>query len=40
MTTQKPKFDIDAALKGLREGKDLTGQLNTITVQPELTVAL
>jgi putative transposase len=31
MTTQKPQFDIDAALKGLREGKDLTGKDGVLT---------
>lgn len=31
MTTQKPKFDIDAALEGLREGKDLTGKDGVLT---------
>ena len=31
MTTQKQKFDIDAALKGLCEGKDLTGTDGVLT---------
>jgi putative transposase len=31
MTTQKPQFDIDAALKGLREGKDLMGKDGVLT---------
>lgn len=31
MTTQKPQFDIDAALEGLREGKDLTGKDGVLT---------
>ena len=31
MTTQKPTFDIDTALKGLREGKGLTGKDGVLT---------
>lgn len=31
MTTQKPQFDIDSALKGLREGKGLTGKDGVLT---------
>ena len=31
MATQKPTFDIDAALKGLREGKGLTGKEGVLT---------
>ena len=31
MTTQKPQFDMDAALRGLREGRDLTGKDGILT---------
>jgi len=31
MTKQKPQFDMDAALKALREGKDLTGRDGILT---------
>ena len=31
MTTQKPQFDIDTVLKGLREGKNLTGKDGVLT---------
>lgn len=31
MTTDKPTFDIDAAIKSLREGKDLTGKNGVLT---------
>jgi len=31
MTQQKPQFDMDAALKALREGKDLTGRDGILT---------
>jgi len=31
MTTQKPQFDMDAALKALRKGKDLTGKDGILT---------
>lgn len=31
MATQKPQFDMDAALKALREGKDLTGKDGVLT---------
>lgn len=31
MTTQKPQFDMEAALKALREGKDLTGKDGVLT---------
>ena len=31
MATQKPQFDMDAALKALREGKDLTGKDGILT---------
>ncbi|MDT8407875.1 MAG: transposase, partial [Methylococcales bacterium] len=31
MTTQKPIFDMEAAIKALREGKDLTGKEGVLT---------
>jgi len=31
MTTQKPQFDMDAALRALREGRDLTGKDGVLT---------
>ena len=31
MTTQKPNFDMEAALKALREGRDLTGKDGVLT---------
>jgi len=31
MAIQKPQFDMDAALKALREGKDLTGKDGVLT---------
>ena len=31
MTQQKPQFDLEAALAGLREGKDLTGKNGVLT---------